>query len=602
MPDHKAKLELTWVGKENRPKLEPRVLIEDGALSYHAARRIGDNDLFDNRLIFGDNLLALKALEQEFTGKIKCIYIDPPFNTGDMFENYDDGVEHSLWLRQMRDRFEIIYRLMHINGSLFVHLNDDELDYCKVILDEVFGRRNFVNRITIDARSPSAFSTVNPGVFKASEYILWYAKNKEMFTEHPVRTKRTPDYAYNKWLSNPNSSFKEWTFIPLLEAYEAYTPSRSRRPDSIYAHFNRFIIDNAAQICRLASISDSGAGQAILDGKQKSLRDPEKIIKIERGEDLGPTYILGGQQIIFYDKNVFKIEGQKEATAPLTNIWTDIAWEGIAQEGGVTFRKGKKPERLIQRCLELASKNGDIILDSFAGSGTTGAVAHKMGRRWIMVELGEHCRTHIIPRLKKVIDGEDAGGITNAVGWKGGGGFRYYRLAPSLIVNDAWDNPIINPEFNASLLAEAMCKLEGFVFDPNPDIYWQQGRSSETDFIYVTTQALTRDMLAKFSDDVGPNCSLLVCCGSFRADVSQFENLTVKKIPKAVLKKCEWGHDDYSLEIKNLPAPQVPPPDDEWRPVQDAAEPENRKKARPVARKFGKGKYTGPSLFDREDV
>ena len=204
-----------------------------------------------------------------------------------------------------------------------------------------------------------------------------------------------------------------------------------------------------------------------------------------------------------------------------------------------------KPERLIQRIMELATNTGDWVLDSFAGSGTTGAVAHKMGRRWIMVELGEHCHTHIIPRLKKVIDGEDQGGISKAVNWKGGGGFRYYRLGPSLIVNDAWGNPVINSEFNAAMLAEAVCKLEGFTFAPDADIYWQQGRSSETDFIYVTTQMMTKEMLAKLSDDVGPKRSLLVCCGAFKGDVGQFENLTVKKIPKAVLQKCEWGHDDY---------------------------------------------------------
>ena len=179
-----------------------------------------------------------------------------------------------------------------------------------------------------------------------------------------------------------------------------------------------------------------------------------------------------------------------------------------------------KPERLIHTVLHIATQPGDLVLDSFAGSGTTGAVAHKMGRRWIMVELGEHCHTHIIPRLKKVIDGEDPGGVSKAVNWKGGGGFRYYRLGPSLIVRDEWDNPIINPEFNPAMLAEAMCKLEGFTFEPNPDVYWQQGYSSKTDFIYVTTQMMTAEMLTKLSDEVGPNRSLLVCCGAFKCDTS----------------------------------------------------------------------------------
>jgi adenine-specific DNA-methyltransferase len=218
-----------------------------------------------------------------------------------------------------------------------------------------------------------------------------------------------------------------------------------------------------------------------------------------------------------------------------------------------------KPERLLQRIIHIATDPGDIVLDSFAGSGTTGAVAHKMGRRWIMVELGEHCHTHIIPRMKKVIDGEDPGGITKAVDWKGGGGFRYYRLAPSLLEKDPWDRWVINPEFNAAMLAEAACKLEGFTYAPSDSIYWMQGRSTERDFIYVTTQNLSADQLAQLSDEVGPERSLLVLCAAFRGRADQWPNLTVKKIPKQVLSRCEWAHDDYSLQVENLPkAPPKP--------------------------------------------
>lgn len=212
-----------------------------------------------------------------------------------------------------------------------------------------------------------------------------------------------------------------------------------------------------------------------------------------------------------------------------------------------------KPERLIERILTLGSNPGDLVLDSFLGSGTTAAVAHKMGRRWIGIELGEHCDTHCVPRLKKVIDGEDAGGITKSANWRGGGGFRYYNLAPSLVKFDEWGNPVINKDFNENMLVRALCKVEGFNFDPSPDVYWKQGKSTESDFIYVTTQHLTAQMLQKLSDDVGENCTLLICCGSFDGKKDSYGNLTIKKIPKAILKKCEWSHDDYSLEIKNLP-------------------------------------------------
>lgn len=225
---------------------------------------------------------------------------------------------------------------------------------------------------------------------------------------------------------------------------------------------------------------------------------------------------------------------------------------------GVATFETPKPERLLQNILLIATNPGDWVLDSFGGSGTTGAVAHKMGRRWIMVELGEHCHTHIIPRLKKVVDGEDPGGITEAVGWKGGGGFRYYRLAPSLLTQDRWGNWVISKEFNAPMLAEAVCKLEGFTYAPSDTLYWQHGRSTERDFLYVTTASLSHDQLQQLSDEVGPERTLLVVCSAFRGRKEGYLNLTVKKIPKAVLTRCEWGHDDYSLKVENLP--KAPPP------------------------------------------
>jgi adenine-specific DNA-methyltransferase len=212
-----------------------------------------------------------------------------------------------------------------------------------------------------------------------------------------------------------------------------------------------------------------------------------------------------------------------------------------------------KPEALVSLVIQIATNAGDFVLDSFLGSGTTAAVAHKMGRRWIGIELGEHCQTHCLPRLKKVVDGTDPGGITAAVDWQGGGGFRYYRLAPSLLLRDKWDQLVINPEFNAPMLAEAVCKLEGFTYDPSDAICWQQGHSSEQDFIYTTTANLSHDQLQQLSDEVGPDRSLLVVCSAFRGRKEGYSNLTVKKIPKAVLTRCEWGKDDYSLKVENLP-------------------------------------------------
>ena len=261
---------------------------------------------------------------------------------------------------------------------------------------------------------------------------------------------------------------------------------------------------------------------------------------------------------MFYADKLKFIDGKKVAGEPLTSIWDDVLSNNLHNEGGVDFPKGKKPEALIKRCFDLVTNPGDLVLDSFAGSGTTGAVAHKMGLRWIMVELGEHCHSHIIPRLKKVINGEDPSGITKAVNWKGGGGFRYYRLAPSLLEKDKWDNWVINKTYNAAMLAEALCKLEGFTYGPSDSVYWQHGRSTERDFIYVTTASLTHEQLQQLSDEVGPDRSLLVLCTAFRARADRYSNLTVKKIPRAVLARCEWGHDDYSLSVENLPKAPAP--------------------------------------------
>jgi len=239
----------------------------------------------------------------------------------------------------------------------------------------------------------------------------------------------------------------------------------------------------------------------------------------------------------------------------------------------------------------LATQSGDLVLDSFAGSGTTGAVAHKMGRRWIMVELGDHCHTHIIPRMKKVIDGDDPGGITESVNWKGGGGFRYYRLAPSLLEKDKWGNWVISHDYHAAMLVEAMCKHEGFSYAPSDSVYWQHGYSTEQDYIYVTTQTLTREQLAALSDEVGDERTLLVCCGAFRVKANSFPNLTLKKIPNAVLNRCEFGQDDYSLEIAELPPHPNPLPEGEGNSSK------GRRVGKGTNKKTGRKKKTGQATL-----
>lgn len=559
-----TKLELTWIGKETRPLLEPRILIEETDKSYHASRRVSEKDIFDNRLIFGDNLLALKALEQEFTGKFKCIYIDPPYNTGSAFEHYDDGVEHSIWLSLMRERLDVLKRLLADTGSIWISIDDNEGHYLKVLMDEVFGRRNFVSTVVWQKKyAPKSDSKY---LSESHDFVVVYAKclDKLELNRLPKTEKQTGRYTNRD--NDPRGPWK---------------PGDTLRNE---------VRDYAVFPVTLPS------GRAVMPSPGTSWRyTKEKFAELVADNRI--WFGVNGDS----RPAIKRFLSEVIESIPATTLWTydevghnDEAKKESKELFGDAVFGTPKPERLLERVVMLASNPGDWILDSFAGSGTTGAVAHKMGRRWIMVELGEHCHTHIIPRMKKVIDGEDQGGISKAVGWQGGGGFRYYRLGPSLIVDDAWGNPIINPQFNAAMLAEAMCKLEGFAFEPNPEAYWQHGRSSETDFIYVTTQMMTREMLTRISDEVGPNRSLLICCGAFRCDTSQFENLTVKKIPKAVLKKCEWGPDDYSLEIKNLPA--APPEDTPEEDSRGDAEPQRGKKK---GRKFGKGRREqGQPLFD----
>jgi len=534
----KTKLELTWIGKENRPRLEPRILIEDPEKSYHAPFRVTENDLFDNRLIFGDNLLALKALEQEFTGKIKCIYIDPPYNTGAALTHYEDGVEHSIWLSLIKDRLELLHRLLCPDGIFFCSIDSNELFYLGILLDEIFGRDNrietFVWKKSYGGGAKSRY------VVNLHEYVLCYAKDIALTGNFFL----PPDQKTIKYYKYKDRHFEQrgpYRLQPLA------TTSMDERPNLRYP-----II--------------SPEGTEIWPQKQWQWSD-DRVKEALRNDEIVITN-KNGKHTVSYKQYLRDPDGKERMAKPYSIIDGYYTQHGTYESMDVFGLQNKfafpKPEGLIWYLIACCTESGDWVLDSFGGSGTTGAVAHKMGRRWIMVELGEHCHTHIIPRLKKVIDGSDKGGITEAVGWKGGGGFRYYRLGPSLLEKDQFGNWIINKKYNAAMLAEAICKLEGFTYAPSEEVYWQHGHSTENDFIYVTTQTLTREQFQRLSDEVGEGRSLLVMCGAFRIkNLDDFPNLTVKKIPKAVMNRCEWEKDDYSLEIKNLQVREMEPVEDQ---------------------------------------
>ncbi len=582
MMKDKQKLELTWIGKENRPKLEPRILLEDSEKSYRRPtpgpsqegkdrdvnpllggdKGVGSPPIFDNRLIFGDNLLALKALEQEFAGKIKCIYIDPPYNTGSAFTHYDDGLEHSIWLSLMRDRLELLCTLLSYHGSIWISIDDNEAHYLKVLCDEVFGRSNFVANV-IWQKIFSPKSTARH-LSDMHDHILLYAKDKERWMRNLLPRRVEHDKNYKNPDNDPRGL---WTSGDLSArnyygagTYSITTPAGrlvSGPPKGMYWRVSK------------EKFEEMDRDNRIWWGKDGNNQPRIKRFLSEVMEGVVP------QTIWFHQEVGNTQEAKKEVIAVVPEV-PDVF-------------QTTKPERLIKRIFDISTAPGDWVLDSFAGSGTTGAVAHKMGRRWIMVELGEHCHTHIIPRMKKVIDGEDPGGITKAVNWQGGGGFHYYRLAPSLLEKDTWGNWIISKEYNAVMLASAMAKHEGFVYNPDEAVYWKQGKSTEKDYIFTITNFITIEYLDSIREEMQPDESLLICCKSFQdACRDRYENITVKKIPNMLLGRCEFGKEDYSLNV-SATEPNVGTVDDEGVPEEAQRKPARRKPATDQPGLFDKG-------------
>ena len=546
-----SKLELTWIGKDANLRLEPRILLEESKNSFHSTKEAPTG--FENVLIHGDNLLALKALEHKYAQQVRCVFIDPPYNTGSAFEHYDDGLEHSLWLNLMKPRLEILRSLLTEDGSLWVSIDDNEGHYLKVLLDEVFGRECFVAtviwRSTDNSNNDAKQFSVDHNMILVYSRTPGWRTNRLAADEEKRKHFKNPDddprgpYFDGNPLSSPGYRANLCYNVTSPTGHEIPWPkngwrwSKERMAEMIAAGEIRFTPDGKA-LRRRTYLADMGG------------LPPSTL-----WADLETTG--HNRQAKYEQKNLFPDRTKSE--------WFDTP----------------KPERLLKRVLEIATNPGDLVLDSFAGSGTTGAVAHKMGRRWIMIELGDHCETHILPRMRQVIDGTDDGGVSSLVDWSGGGGFRYYRLAPSLLERDEYDNWVISPQYNAAMLAEALCKFEGYTYDPSPTVYWQHGKSNENAFIYVTTQTLTADQLNHLNEEVGPKRSLLICCASYSAkSMDGFPRLTIKKIPKAVLHRCEWGRDDYSLAIKELPKAE---------PVEKPAAPA---KSKPAAEKKKQRKNT----------
>lgn len=554
----KQKLELTWIGKGQEDLLEPRILIENPEYSY------GDPTT-GNLLIHGDNLLALKSLVASgYAGKVKCIYIDPPYNTGSAFEHYDDNVEHSIWLSLMKQRLELLKELLGEDGVLFVQIDDSEMPYLSVMMDEIFGRDNRINTICVNMSNASGVkitAAIRGSRFpKVKEYILLYAKHKDRYRlTIPKVQKEDWDPEYNLIIPSFTAEHLQAYSDGKLEIEETYNWK--------ILSLKQYLKDNS--IIDSLEWRQNNAYRIFASKPNAALLKRASEYEFETEVALVAN-ASGDYKLIKTDFNrntktarIELVSAEINGSTFLGDHWEDIVTTGgVALEGAVSFPNGKKPEKLIHRVIQCCTQPGDLVLDSFLGSGTTAAVAHKMGRHYIGIELGDHAYTHCVPRLQKVIDGTDKGGITASVAWTGGGGYRFYELAPTLLNEDEHGLMIISPEYNAEMLAAAMALHEGFRYAPDAEVFWKQGCSSESDYIYTTTQHLTVETLEYIDSLLGEGETLLVCCTSHAAGISnRFPRITVKRIPRMLLGRCAFDPEkSYDLNIITLP--EVEPQDD----------------------------------------
>lgn len=545
------KLELTWVGKGEQHTIEPRLLIENPSLSFSSyPNGLLSNCTYDNLLIHGDNLLALRALENAYSNKIKCIFIDPPFNTGAAFEHYDDNKEHSIWLDLMYRRITSFYKLLKDDGVLLIEIDDNEMPYLRVILDEVFGRSKFVAQINVKSNNLSGNKTAHKEktILRNKDNIIVYKKSDNL-TVYPQYVERTRwDTHYNLFITFKNGEILEIRKLKdVLVEKGLIEPKETVKEDILKnKEFYDFILKYRNNISRYVNSMPA-------EIKARSKANPDEIIKYldENGQT---RFAHNGNRISFLSSSIMSIDGKEKFVQLLGDLWVDIDFQNTQNEGGVSFPNSKKPEALIRRVLEMLTLPGDLVLDSFLGSGTTCAVAHKMGRKWIGIEMGDHAYTHCKVRLDRVIKNEDKNGITSLVNWTGGGGYKFYELAPTLINKDELEEPIINKVYNPDMLAAAVALHEGFNYQPDSSLFWKQSKSNEASYLFVTTKHVDINLLRTIKNTMADDEFLVIACKSFDNECKEFsKQIVIKKIPQMLLGKCEYDKNDYSLNIINPP-------------------------------------------------
>ena len=513
--------EFTWVGKK-AAIVEANKPIRKTLRPCKAESK--DWDTTENLYIEGDNLEVLKLLQESYLGKVKMIYIDPPYNAN-AANIYEDNIEHSLWLNLIRPRLQIMWRLLGDTGSIWISIDDNERDYLKVLCDEVFGRSSFLASIVWQKR----YSRENrEAIGDSHEYILVYVKDKDAFKKArnylPLAEKQLKAY------KNPDNDPRgAWQSVSLL--------AQGYRPNQMY----EIVAPNG----KVHTPPPGNCWKVVEPEFKKALADG----RVTFGSD--GNGVPRRKQFLSEAKGIVPWTWWPQDEVGHTGESKD---EVNALFGSDISFDTPKPERLIERIIHIASNPGDLVLDSFLGSGTTAAVAQKMGRRWIGVEMGNHAYTHCKVRMDKVIAGEDPGGITKAQNWQGGGGYRFYEVAPTLINKDPFDEYVINGDYDANMLAAAVALHEGFRYQPDGDLFWKQSVGNENSYLFVTTRHLNSPYLDSIKDTMEEGEYLIIACRSFDSGLDKaYDNITVKKIPQMLLERCEFGKSDYNLNIVHPP-------------------------------------------------
>ena len=418
--------------------LEPKVLSNakrftiEGENLFDKFNRNEQGEITDNLIIKGNNLLALHSLKEEFNGRVKLIYIDPPYNTGSDAFKYNDSFNQSSWLTFMRNRLQVARDLLSKKGSIFVHIDHHQFGYLNVLLDEVFGKENKVQVIAIKTASPAGFKTVNPGPIDVTEYILYYTKNKSDFNFKKGYVKVGYNSNYNLYLDK-NDNIDDWQFTPIREkvlndaGFSSESEAKKKYGD-LWKSIIKVMIEDFAykNSSNVVSIRDPHKPtEKLKDLMTQSILE-DKVIEYKR-DDGSSMYLYKGGALAFYSNKMQKLDGKNEVTELLTDFWDHISWAGIAKEGGVKLKNGKKPEKLLKQIIELTTEKKEIVLDYHLGCGTTAAVAHKLDRQYIGVEQLDYGTNAAHIRLKNVIAG-DKTGISKTINWQGGDAFVYFEL------------------------------------------------------------------------------------------------------------------------------------------------------------------------------